>query len=414
MRILVLTQYFAPEVGASQARLSGMTSALREQGHELEVVTGLPNYPTGSIPSPYRGVLFKREQVDGVRVIRTPIYPASGIGFRRVANYASFALSATIGLALAKRPDLVYIESPPLTIAPTGITAARTWRVPSVLFVADAWPSSAVDVGALRSGMVLTSAQALERWAYRTADVVTAPTQGLVKRIESCGATRRQVLFLPNGVDVTVYSPRPRDEEMARRLGISSSERVILYAGTVGNVHGVAVALSAMARLRQSHSSARLLVVGAGSDLGRVKAMAKSEQIPNVLFVPPQDQETLARIWSLAEIGISTLRDIPAAELTRPVKVLAAMASGVPVAYSGHGEGARLVEAAHAGVVVRPESPDALAAALAQLLDDRGRGEMMGQAGRAYVEEHLTWRRVVRQWLEQLEAAAVLRVGMAA
>ena len=203
------------------------------------------------------------ESIDGIAVRRTWLFPAKGFGWRRVVNYLSFAVTSLPTMLTGKRSDLVYVESPPLTLVPSAVVAARIWRVPLVMFVADVWPDSAVDVGALDRGWVLSSARALERWSYRMVDSVSAPTLELLERLQSKGIARRRLAFLPNGVDAEMFSPRAPDEEMSMLLGLDPSERIVLYAGTVGAVHGVDVALEAMKRLQGTHPDVRLIVVGA-------------------------------------------------------------------------------------------------------------------------------------------------------
>ncbi|MGI9040573.1 MAG: glycosyltransferase family 4 protein [Gemmatimonadales bacterium] len=403
MRFLILTQYFPPEVGASQTRLLAVAQTLKGLGHDVRVVTGMPNYPDGGVKAPYRGRVFLREDRGGLPVTRVWLYPAKGIGWRRLANYLSFAATALFGLARSPRPDVVYVESPPLTLVPAGVLAARLWRVPIVMFVADPWPDSAVEVGALKPGRLLDAARRLERWAYRNVDGVLTPTRGLVEHLRAKGVGSHRLVFLPNGVDTALFAPRERDRDMANELGIEEDDRVVLYAGTVGRVHGVEVAVNAMSRLRETHPRVRLLIVGAGSDLDAVRRLAAKLRLTNVSFVEPQSLERLARTWTLADVGLSTQRDLPVAEITRPVKIFAAMASGKAVAYSGSGEGARLVQEADAGVVVPPEDPSALARAIAELVDDPERAAQLGTNGRRYVEDNLTWDCVVEDWIAQLE-----------
>lgn len=402
MRLLILTQYFPPEIGASQARLLAIAESLRALGHEVEIVTGMPNYPEGRIMQPYGGRFFLRETYQGIPVTRVWLYPAKGLGFRRFANYFSFALTSVAGLARSPRPDAVFVESPPLTLVPTGVLAARLWRVPVVMFVADPWPDSAVEVGALAPGPILRAARALERWSYRSVDCVSTPTEGLLERLESKGVGSARLVFFPNGVDTARFAPRHRDCELAREFGVADQDRIVLYAGTVGHVHGAEVGLRAMELLRTANPNARLLIVGSGSELKAVKRLARQLRLKNVSFLPPQPLERIARMWSLADVGLSTQRDLPVAEITRPVKVLSGMASGKAIAYSGAGEGARLVKEAKAGIVVAPEDHAALAAAISELINDPALAHSLGRNGRDYVERNLAWPAIVQSWLEEL------------
>jgi len=142
MRFLVLTQYFHPETGAPQVRLAAMIRELLRLGHTVEVVTALPNYPNGKIFSDYQGRFYRVENWEGVRLHRVWMYAATGAGFKRLLNYFSFMITALWGLRRAKKPDYLFVESPPLFLGITGYIAAKIWRVPFILNIADLWPDT--------------------------------------------------------------------------------------------------------------------------------------------------------------------------------------------------------------------------------------------------------------------------------
>ena len=402
MRFLFLTQYFPPEVGAAQLRLLAVARELRALGHEVEVVTGLPNYPTGRIFPAYRRKFYVRESLYGITVHRLWLYPAQGSGVRRLANYASFTLSSLYGLLRARRPDYLFVESPPLFLGVSAALAKSLWRVPTIFNVADLWPDSLEQLGLLEQPTVLSLAKGLERWSYARATYVNAVTEGIRSMLtEEKGVPGDKVLFLPNGVDTQTFRPQEPDEDFARELGLAG-KRVVLYAGTHGYAHGLEVALYAAKHL-QSCENVRFVFVGDGSEKARLVRLSYELRLTNVLFLEAAPPETVARLYALASVGLSTLRDAPLFEATRPVKVLTAMATGTPVLYCGAGEGARLVAGARAGLITPPEDARALAEALKRLLAEPALAKEMGMNGRRFTLEHLTWRAVVKDWLGQLE-----------
>lgn len=405
MRFLLLTQYFRPEIGAVPVRLGAVVKQLHAGGHEVEVVTGMPNYPSGRIFEGYRGKLYRREVLDGLTVHRVWMYAATGSGMARVLNYVSFAILSLLGLMRATRPDYLVFESPPPTLAIPAWIAAGLWRARLIANVADPWVDAVREMGFIRAGLILRAAEALERWSYRRADYVNVVTDGLREiLIKRKHVDDSKILFLPNGVDTDLFHPRPRNETLAAELGLDR-RRCVLYTGVIGFVHGVEVAIEAFAQLQNDRPDVVLLLVGGGSDEPRLRALVEQRGLTNVRFLPPRPVEDIAELYSIADIGLVTVRDLPLFDGFRPSKLMSVMASGKPVVYSGRGEGAEIVEAAQAGIVVAPERPGPLADAIRALLNDPQRAAEHGSAGRRYCERYFQWRAVLADWLAQLRRA---------
>ena len=405
MRFLVLTQYFPPEVGAAQLRLAATVDELRRQGHEVEVVTALPNYPTGAIYPEYRGRVYAREERDGLVIHRVWLYAATGAGVRRVLNFASFVATSLLGLVRARRPDFIFVESPPLFLSIPALLCARLWGARVIYNVADLWLDQVRALGLLHDGVLLRLAEAVERWTLRASDYVNVVTEGLRTRlIHEKGVPAEKVLFLPNGVDTDLFAPSEPDRELERELGLGGKQ-VVVYAGTHGYAHGIDVAIAAARLLREEN--VEFIFIGDGSEKRRLIELARDTAATNVRFLDSAPPTYIARLYSVALTGLSTLRDVPLADATRPVKIFATMASAKPVLYSGGGEGARLVLAADAGIVVPWGSADELAGAVRALIAAPDIAATLGRNGRRYVEENLRWSSLVGDWLSQLTAPAV-------
>lgn len=401
MRFLVLTQYFHPETGAPQIRLAAMIRELLRLGHTVEVVTALPNYPNGNIFPAYRGCFYRVEEWEGVRVHRVWIYAATGAGIKRLLNYFSFMITALWGLRKSQKPDYLFVESPPLFLGIAGFLAAKRWRVPFILNVADLWPDSIRLLGLMREGFALKLAGKLESWLYSKAGFVNAVTEGIREiLIHDKQVPAGKVLFLPNGIDTDLFRPQPIDATWRASLGLPDEKHIILYTGTHGYAHGMEVILEAAELLIDVN--VLFLLVGGGSEKNSLEKLCTHLALKNVIFLSPHPPEMIARLYSLATAGISTLRDSPLFEATRPVKILSIMACGKPVLYSGAGEGARLVTEAKAGIIIPPENPTALADAIRSLISDVAYTAQLGNNGRAYVKKHLQWPSVITAWLLQL------------
>jgi colanic acid biosynthesis glycosyl transferase WcaI len=403
MKFLILTQYYPPEVGAGQVRLKATVDQLLAFGHDVEVVTALPNYPSGRIFEGYRGRFYGREDDGRLTIHRVWLHVALGAGLDRLVSYLSFAGTSAVGLARSERPDVIFVESPPLFLGLTAWLAARAWRRPWILNISDLWPDSIRALGVMDEGLALTMAEKLERFIYRRADLITAVTDGIESElVKHKDVPKEQILFLPNGVDTELFRPRDPDDNVRMRFGIDDRQ-VVLYAGTMGFAHCTDAILEAAAILRER--DVLFVLAGDGSDRARTEQLASERGLANVLFLGVVPLEAVADLYSVALAGLATLRDLPLFEGARPAKVLPCLASGKPIVYSGRGEGARLITAGETGIVVEPEDGAAIAAAIARLLDEPALAERLGGNGRRLAVEHFGWKALVGDWLEQLARA---------
>lgn len=411
MRFLILSQYFRPEMGAAQLRLAAMIRELRWAGHDVEVVTGMPNHPTGRIFPAYAGRFYLREDHEGVVVHRLWLHASLGAGWRRMANYLSFVATSFVGLARARRPDFIFVESPPLFLSLPALIVARLRGARVIYNVADLWLDAAEALGILRPGPVLRLARAFESWTLRHVDYVTTVTEGLRALLLARGVDPAKLLFLPNGVDTELFAPRGPDRSLARELDLED-RHVVVYAGTHGYSHGLDVALSAAEMLRDD--GVVFVLIGDGSEKAALVERARRDRIDNVRFLDAEGPEYVARLYSLCVAGLSTLRRSTLFDATRPVKIFSIMAAGKPVLYSGSGEGARLIDDAGAGIVVPPGDPAALAAGVRRVIGTPAVAQALGGNGRAFVERHFSWRSLVHAWLESLTGRpATERVSVA-
>ncbi|HZH88871.1 MAG TPA: glycosyltransferase family 4 protein, partial [Chitinophagaceae bacterium] len=383
------------------ARLQAIVSELHKTGHQVEVVTALPNHPTGEIFPKFRGRFYLKEDQKGIIIHRVWLYAALGSGVRRMINYISFTVNCFYGLLRCKKPDYIFIESPPLFLSIPGFVMSMIWKRPFIFNVADLWPDSAKQLKLLSNGFVFHLLSWLEKWTYKKALYINAVTDGIKNiLIDGKGIPENKVLFLPNGVDTELFNIRSKNDVIAERFGIKN-KNVVLYAGTHGYAHGIEVALEA-ASILMDRQDIVFVFIGDGSEKKKLIKIAKEIRLSNVRFLDPAPPNIIADLYSIACIGLSTLRDSQLFEGTRPVKIFSSMASGVPVLYSGNGEGAKLVEQYSAGLVVPPEDSQELALAVVKLVDDKDFNRTLGQNGRQFVENELSWDLVIKTWISQL------------
>jgi colanic acid biosynthesis glycosyl transferase WcaI len=399
VRVIFLTHYFPPEVGAPQARMFELAKRLVAAGDSVTVVTGFPNYPTGVVPEDYRGRVAMVEDMEGVRVVRRWVYATPNAGFaRRIANHLSFAASSLTAVRAAGAADVLWVESPPLAIGVAALAYTGLKRAPFVLNVSDVWPQSAIELGALRNPAAIRMAEWLERLLYRRAARITVPTPGILEDLAGRGVPRDRLVHLTNGVDVERYRPAP----------LPAGRKVFMYAGTHGLAQGLDVVLEAAKLI--TDPEVELVLAGEGADKAALVAKAKRERIANVRFLPNQPRDAMPALLNQAYATMVTLKALDVLRHARPSKMYESMAVGRPIVASLSGEAAELVEAAGCGLVVPPEDPAALASAIERLAADPEGARIMGERARAYVAEHFSRATIARRLREVLGEAAATRI----
>ena len=402
MKILYISQYFPPEMGAPSARVYEMSREWVRLGHDVTVLTTFPNHPTGVIPPEYRGEWTRSEVVNGIRVVRVPIYVAANKGvLRRALNYISFGASASlVGPFLTDRPDVVVATSPQFLAALAGWwLSVVKWR-PFVFEVRDIWPRSIVEVGAMKAGSLpVRLLEMLERFLYRRADRIVAVTHSFVDDISSKGVMREKVSVVTNGVDLELF--QPGDRAAARRaLGLPEGF-LATYVGTHGMAHGLDTVLDAARRVQDR--GIRILLVGEGAEKAALKSRAAAEGISNVDFWDQQPRDRVAEIIAATDVCLVVLRDKPLFRTVIPSKIFEFMGAARPMLTTVDGESRRIVEDAGAGVFCPPERPEELAEALVQMAADPDRLVEMGRSGRRHVEAHYSRPALAKQYLSILE-----------
>lgn len=403
MRILYLTQYFPPEIGATQTRAFEMARGLVQAGHHVTVIAEVPNHPAGVIPPAYRGKLVERSTLDGIAVIRVWVKASPVKTFRsRMAFYLSYMVMATAaGLLLARgRYDVLVASSPPLFVGGAALALSGLRRLPLVFEVRDLWPESALQLGELSNARVVAWATKLEEACYRRARRIVAVTEGIRDRLLERGYSPGQIAFIPNGANTDLYTPQSIDQGARRRLGIGPDQFLVAYTGLHGLAQGLQSALQAAGQLRP-FPDVRFLFVGDGPRKPDLIQMARQMDLPNVQFHDAVPEADLPALIAAADVGLHTSRRLDISAGTLPVKMFSYMASGRPVVIAIEGEAARLVLEAQAGLVVPPEDPTALAQAILTLRADPALRAACAQHGRALVEGRFS-RQALAMQLERL------------
>jgi len=383
MRIVVLSQWYAPEPATLIQQLS---ESLAERGHEVTVLTGFPNYGHDGFYDGYRGTWPRREELNDVEVVRVPLYPNHGrSSLRRAANYLSFAFSSSaFGLPMVRKPDVVFVYHPPLTIGFPGLLLSRLWRAPFVLQVQDLWPESLAAVDMISNDRVLAGIGRAAEAIYRQAASICVISDGFRRSIVARGIPPEKVHSISNWVDTNTYYPTEPDPELAAKVGLGDKFNV-MFAGNIGEAQDLDRLLDA-AELLLDVEQIQFVVVGDGIALPRLKQAAIKRGLNNVRFLGRYPSTEMPSLYALASVLHVQLRDDPLFEITVPHKIFAYMASGKPIVAAVRGDGAEVILGAGAGVVCEPGSGESLAAAVRRLYEmPAGERNTLGEAGLAEV-----------------------------
>ena len=406
-RWLFLTQYYHPEPGAPQVRLRALARELTRRGCEVEILTGMPNYPTGAIYPEYRGKLACTETIDGCKVRRLWLYAGAGrSSLARLLCYLSFSLAAIIRVPFLPRYDVVFVEAQPITLAIAGWLNKLIRRMPYIYNTPDLQVEIAGEERWIGSRALLKAAKAVETFLMRQSFCVATVTDSFVEHFaQTRKIPRSHISFFPNGADIDELRPISEDRDYARQLGVEG-KRVFAYCGTQAHYHGLEIIIDAAAALRD-RTDIVILMVGKGPLRPELEQRARALGLSNVVFAESPFSE-MRRLMSITIASLATVANMRAAAKMRLSKVVPPLACGVPVIYAGEGEFTEILKQEQCGWVVPTGSSEQLAATIQRVADDPETAAIMGRHGRAYVEEHLSWRRIVDRWIEDL---ACIRAG---
>ncbi len=405
MRILLVTHYFPPEIGAPQARLSEIARAWAADGDDVTVLTGMPNHPTGVIPPAYRRKIRAVEQIDGYMVTRSWLYATPNEGFvKKTLGHLSFMVtSVLIGTRRSGPADVVVVSSPTFFSIFGAWVIAKLKRAPLVVEVRDLWPAIFVELGVLTNRRLISILERLELWAYAQAAEVVVVSDGFRKNLIKRGVPEEKVTTLRNGADIDRFVPGDDPLTGRIRLGVKDGEVLALYIGAHGISHGLDAVLDAAAIVEKSNElPVRFALVGEGANRSALLDHAERLGTTNLTMHRGVPREEVPELLAAADICIVALRDVALFSTFIPSKIFEYFASGKAVVGAVRGEAAAILEEAGA-LVVEPEDPPALAAAITELAKDPDRRARMGDQARRYVSDNFDRRELAAQYRRILE-----------
>lgn len=387
MRILFFSHYFPPEVNAPAIRTHEHMRRWVADGHEVTLITGVPNHPKGEIFPGYANRWVQEEEVDGIRVIRTWMYVTPNQGFvKRIANYVLFMLTAILASRRVPKPDVVIATSPQFFCGIAGAVVARLKQRPFVLEVRDLWPDSIVQLGQLRQPQIVRLLEGVETWLYRSADAIVVNTRAFIDHIAGRGVARERIELVYNGIDPELFRPRPPDEDLRRSYDLEG-RFVVTYMGTLGLAHGLMTVLEAAERLRE-HPEVAFLLIGDGAERERLESEIERRGLVNVKLLGLRPRSEVPAWIASSDLLLVMLRDLPVFRTVIPSKIFEFLGQERPVVLAAPrgGEIRDLVDGAKAAFVIEPERPDELARVVLEAQENPEQAAALARNGHDWVQ----------------------------
>ena len=385
LKILLLTQYFYPEVGATQTRIYEFAKNLLAKGHDVTVITEVPNHPIGIIHEEYQGRLFVKENVDGIRVIRVWVWARQKKSFaNRILFYISYmVMSFFAGLYYKSKYDIIFATSPPLFVGVSGYLLSFFLKGKFVLDIRDLWPSAATALGELSNKRIISMAEKIERILYKNAHAIIAVTRGFCEFISGKGGDSKKIFYIPNGTVVDIFKPSVPDLELKMKLGLEN-KFIITFAGTLGIAQGLWSLIHA-AKLLRSYEDIALLFIGDGPMKNTLIELTDELKLTNTYFHPQVPIMKINPYLNISNVLLVSLKQDPVFDTFIPSKMFDFMACGKPILLSVDGEARRIFEEAEAGIYVEPENFYDLSDAILKLYNNPELCKQYGENGHNYV-----------------------------
>jgi len=404
VKVLIVTQYFWPE----EFRINELTAMMAGKGHQITVLTGIPNYPGGKFFSGYGFTRQKVQNYKGIKVVRVPLIPrGKGGRIMLVLNYFSFALIASLLGPIKCRDvyDVIFVyQLSPITVGLPGIVMKKMKSVPIMFWVQDLWPESLSATGGVHSKTIMKAVEMLVRFIYSHCDRILVQSKSFIDSIMQKGTDRSKIEYFPNSAEV-IFDRAAEHVELMDHLEFPEGFRV-MFAGNIGAAQDFGTILSA-AELLKEHRDIHWVIIGDGRMFSWVAMQVQKRGLTETVHLLGRyPVEAMPRYFSLADALLVTLRKEPIFELTIPSKIQSYLACAKPIIAALDGEGARIIKEADAGLTCPAENPEALAKAVLTLYNmPQSERQIMGTHGRTYFNSHFEHKMLLDRleiWMEEL------------
>ena len=399
MKLLIVTQYFPPEIGAPQNRLFELAIRLKKEGIDITVLTAMPNYPQMEIHKEFVGKKYCYNEMDGLKVHRSSIYITKSKSIsKRLLNYFSFVWSSyKIGKKkLDKNYDIVLCESPPLFLGFSAYRLAKKKKAKFIFNVSDLWPESAEKLGIVKNKFFLKLATILEEYLYEKAALITGQTKGITKNI-SGRFPNKKVHWLPNGVDLNFYNPNNFSKEWRIQNKFNDDDVLFFYGGIIGHAQGLEVIIYTAQELK-NNSNVKFIILGSGPEKEKLLALKEKLKLENVFFMSPVSKAQMPSIISSIDCSIIPLKKLDLFLGAIPSKIFECLAMETPILLGVDGEAKGLfIDKGKSGLYFEPENAEDLKTGILKLAENNALRKELGENGRIYVNNHFNRNQIAKE-----------------
>ncbi len=405
MRILIYSYNYHPEPIGIAPLMTELAEGLVKRGHQVRVVTAMPNYPERKIYQDYRGKFYLTEYKNGVKIQRSYVWirPQPNL-LDRVMLDASFVVTSFMPALFGWRPDVILSTSPSLPVCLPTTLLGWLHRCPVILNLQDILPDAAVHVGLLKNKSLIRIFSILEKFAYRSADKISVIADGFVDNLVSKNVAPDKIVQIPNWVDVNFIRPMPKENNAFRSEHKLENKFVVLYSGNIALTQGLETVVKAAAKLRDIQDIA-FVIVGEASGLQRLQEECNQCGADNVLLLPFQPRERLPEMLAAADVGLVVQKkNVISFNMPSKIQVLLASGSAIIASVPDSGTAARAIRQSGGGVLVPPEKPSDLADAVLELYKHPEKVKTLGYNSRKYAVEQYAFEQALNNYESLFES----------
>ena len=410
MRVLIYSYNYHPEPIGIAPLMTELAEGLVRQGHEVRVVTGMPNYPQRQVYDDYKGKLYLTETRNGVTIQRSFIWvKQKPTLIDRLLLDGSFVVSSFFQALRGWRPDVILLTVPPLPVCLPAALLGLIYNCPIVLNVQDILPEAAIHVGLLKSKTMIRILESLERFSYRTAHTVSVIADGFVDNLVNKGVPANKITCIPNWVNTQFIRPLPKEDNAFRKAHGLEGKFVVMYSGNIALTQGLETVVEAATRLSDSPDIA-FVIVGEPSAIAKLKDYCTTCGATNVHLLPFQPREKLPEMLAAADVGLIVQKhNVVSFNMPSKTQVLLSSGRAIVASVPSTGSAAKAIEKSRGGMVVAPENPEALANAILKLSKDPELADRYGYQGRQYALERYSFEQALMQYEKLFYAVASTR-----
>jgi len=411
MRVLIYSYNYHPEPIGIAPLMTELAEGLVRRGHQVRVITGMPNYPQRQIYEGYRGKLYATEERNGVLIQRSYMWvkPKPSLLDRLLLD-SSFVFTSFFQALRGWRPDVILLTVPPLPVCVPAALLSWLYNCPILLNVQDILPEAAVQIGLLKNKTMIWVFEALEKFAYCTAHTISVIADGFVENLESKGVPSSKLICIPNWVDTGFIRPMPKENNAFRIEHGFDGKFVVLYAGNIALTQGLETVIEAAAKLQHIPEIA-FAIVGEPKAIAKLQQHCNIHKADNVKLLPFQPREKLPEMLAAADVGlIVQKRNVVSFNMPSKTQVLLASGRAVIASVPSTGSAAKAIEKSRGGIVVEPEDPEALANQILKLYHHPEFATRLGEKGRQYAIERYSFEQALMQYEALFESVAKLPI----